>query len=451
MIGPPGSGKTTALLHSGPALSARHTAQELQGRRRHAQLRLVLHRRGRAARHRRPLHDPGQRPDGGRGGLAGLPRAAASATGRASRSTASSWRSRAATCSSGERRRHRRRRAPSARRLAELEQRLGLRLPVYLLLTKADLVAGFGEFFADLDEREREQVWGFTLPARPGRRRPACRRDSDARSSAGPGRAAGPACTRDASPPSANVERRAPSRLPGPGRGAGADIAALRRGRLRRTSFERPPVATRRLSHERHADRHADRPAGGGDQRELRPAAGGTAGRRPATAASSSPGSCGTSSSARPASSRPRPGRGAPRSAFRRRGSAGLASWSPRSAPGAGAIIGNRDRQLALENALAAWGQTATPVRPAALAQRRALRRRAAGARSAGRHRRSPRAGRSATERFGLSQRDAAGRGPMPPTARPSRPPAAAAGPATRTEIHRARRPRLLSRPSRSI
>jgi type VI secretion system protein ImpL len=50
------------------------------------------------------------------------------------------------------------------RRLAELGERLGLSLPVYLLLTKADLVAGFREMFADLDERQREQVWGFTLP-----------------------------------------------------------------------------------------------------------------------------------------------------------------------------------------------------------------------------------------------------------------------------------------------
>lgn len=50
------------------------------------------------------------------------------------------------------------------RRLAELGDRLGLNLPVYLLVTKADLIAGFREMFGDLDERSREQVWGFTLP-----------------------------------------------------------------------------------------------------------------------------------------------------------------------------------------------------------------------------------------------------------------------------------------------
>ncbi len=49
-------------------------------------------------------------------------------------------------------------------RLSELEQRLDIQLPVYLLLTKADLIAGFNEFFADLGEHEREQVWGTTLP-----------------------------------------------------------------------------------------------------------------------------------------------------------------------------------------------------------------------------------------------------------------------------------------------
>ena len=54
------------------------------------------------------------------------------------------------------------------RRLEELESRLGTRLPVYLLFTKADLLAGFTEFFDDLDEAGRSQVWGttFPLPAR---------------------------------------------------------------------------------------------------------------------------------------------------------------------------------------------------------------------------------------------------------------------------------------------
>ncbi len=51
------------------------------------------------------------------------------------------------------------------RRILELYQLLGVRLPVYLLLTKTDLVAGFTDFFADFSKEDREQVWGETFPA----------------------------------------------------------------------------------------------------------------------------------------------------------------------------------------------------------------------------------------------------------------------------------------------
>lgn len=49
-------------------------------------------------------------------------------------------------------------------RIKELHDHLGVRFPVYLLLTKADLLPGFAEFFEDLTREEREQVWGVTLP-----------------------------------------------------------------------------------------------------------------------------------------------------------------------------------------------------------------------------------------------------------------------------------------------
>lgn len=49
-------------------------------------------------------------------------------------------------------------------RLDELQSRLGLRLPIYVLFTKADLLAGFTEFFDDLDRPARAQIWGATLP-----------------------------------------------------------------------------------------------------------------------------------------------------------------------------------------------------------------------------------------------------------------------------------------------
>jgi type VI secretion system protein ImpL len=50
-------------------------------------------------------------------------------------------------------------------RVSELYERLGVRFPVYLLVTKADLVAGFMEFFGDLDEERRKRVWGVTFDA----------------------------------------------------------------------------------------------------------------------------------------------------------------------------------------------------------------------------------------------------------------------------------------------
>jgi type VI secretion system protein ImpL len=55
------------------------------------------------------------------------------------------------------------------KRVRELHDELGARLPVYLLLTKADLIAGFVEFFATLGREEREQVWGITFPLDDGR------------------------------------------------------------------------------------------------------------------------------------------------------------------------------------------------------------------------------------------------------------------------------------------
>ena len=49
-------------------------------------------------------------------------------------------------------------------RLMELHDRLGIRFPVYVLVTKADLLKGFRSYFAGLDKTQREQIWGFTFP-----------------------------------------------------------------------------------------------------------------------------------------------------------------------------------------------------------------------------------------------------------------------------------------------
>src|SRR5579872_6867707 len=48
-------------------------------------------------------------------------------------------------------------------RLLELHERLKIDFPVYTLFTKADLIAGFMEYFANLSDQDRRQVWGTTF------------------------------------------------------------------------------------------------------------------------------------------------------------------------------------------------------------------------------------------------------------------------------------------------
>ena len=54
--------------------------------------------------------------------------------------------------------------APLRERLLELQRELGIRFPIYVLVTKMDLLKGFSEYFHDLNSDGRDQVWGFTLP-----------------------------------------------------------------------------------------------------------------------------------------------------------------------------------------------------------------------------------------------------------------------------------------------
>ncbi len=49
------------------------------------------------------------------------------------------------------------------RRIDELIEHLGLNFPVYFAFTKCDLMKGFVEYFGDLSETERSQIWGATL------------------------------------------------------------------------------------------------------------------------------------------------------------------------------------------------------------------------------------------------------------------------------------------------
>jgi len=52
-------------------------------------------------------------------------------------------------------------------RIDELMEKLEIRFPIYLMFTKTDLVSGFSEFFEDLGKDAREQVWGISLPNAP--------------------------------------------------------------------------------------------------------------------------------------------------------------------------------------------------------------------------------------------------------------------------------------------
>jgi type VI secretion system protein ImpL len=49
-------------------------------------------------------------------------------------------------------------------RVKELIDSFGIRFPIYVLFTKCDLLAGFNEFFEPMSREERSQVWGMTFP-----------------------------------------------------------------------------------------------------------------------------------------------------------------------------------------------------------------------------------------------------------------------------------------------
>lgn len=50
------------------------------------------------------------------------------------------------------------------KRIQELHTGLNIRFPLYVFITKVDLLAGFMEFFNEFGKEERSQVWGITFP-----------------------------------------------------------------------------------------------------------------------------------------------------------------------------------------------------------------------------------------------------------------------------------------------
>ncbi|MBT9489219.1 MAG: type VI secretion system membrane subunit TssM [Rubrivivax sp.] len=58
-------------------------------------------------------------------------------------------------------------------RVEELQHELGLQFPVYVMVTKCDLVSGFSEFFSAFDAEQRNRVWGSTFAFDLATRQPA--------------------------------------------------------------------------------------------------------------------------------------------------------------------------------------------------------------------------------------------------------------------------------------
>ncbi|WP_017349022.1 type VI secretion system membrane subunit TssM [Pantoea sp. A4] len=54
-------------------------------------------------------------------------------------------------------------------RLEELHQQTGIHFPVYVMVTKTDLLKGFMSFYSTLDKQQREAIWGFTFPWEAGK------------------------------------------------------------------------------------------------------------------------------------------------------------------------------------------------------------------------------------------------------------------------------------------
>lgn len=53
-------------------------------------------------------------------------------------------------------------------RVQEINDQLSMDLPVYVVFTKVDMIAGFNSFFSDMDKDERSQAWGFSFPVSKG-------------------------------------------------------------------------------------------------------------------------------------------------------------------------------------------------------------------------------------------------------------------------------------------
>lgn len=54
-------------------------------------------------------------------------------------------------------------------RMMELHQQTGIHFPVYIMVTKTDLLKGFMSYNGTLEKSQRDEIWGFTFPWEPNR------------------------------------------------------------------------------------------------------------------------------------------------------------------------------------------------------------------------------------------------------------------------------------------
>src|SRR5206468_731221 len=152
-------------------------------------------------------------------------------------------------------------------RVQELYQALGLRIPVYVLVTKSDLLAGFSEFFSALGKEERAQAWGFALPYGNEGLDPASMTAELQRLERR---------LYDRLPERLEEERDAPRpalRLSSAVRAPARPPRAVRRGRVRPDEARGQADHPRHLLHERHARREPHRPRDGRARARVRPRA----------------------------------------------------------------------------------------------------------------------------------------------------------------------------------
>ena len=154
------------------------------------------------------------------------------------------------------------------RRLTELTRELQIQLPVYVMVTKCDMVAGFTEYFDDLTQEDRAQVWGVTFPYEDsvnGEAADAFPAEFDALM----GRLNERVFAR------LEEERGRPTprqhlRLSAADGGAARSAHAVRERHLFLDVVQPADPAARRVPDQRHAGRHADRSAAGVHRPPLR-------------------------------------------------------------------------------------------------------------------------------------------------------------------------------------